>query len=30
MQLVLLAAGIGSRLGLNVTNKCFVDRKSVV
>lgn len=24
MQLVLLAAGIGSRLGLNVTNKCFV------
>lgn len=24
MQLVLLAAGIGSRLGLDVTNKCFV------
>lgn len=24
MQLVLLAAGMGSRLGLNVTNKCFV------
>lgn len=24
MQLVLLAAGLGSRLGLNITNKCFV------
>ena len=24
MQLVLLAAGKGSRLGINVTNKCFV------
>ena len=24
MQLILLAAGIGSRLKLNVTNKCFV------
>ena len=24
MQLVLLAAGIGSRLGLDITNKCFV------
>lgn len=24
MQLVLLAAGMGSRLGLNITNKCFV------
>ena len=24
MQLILLAAGIGSRLGLDITNKCFV------
>lgn len=23
MQLILLAAGVGSRLGLNITNKCF-------